>query len=111
MERVLGGIDAQSIKKGAYFYSKVVRAELHPTDLLSAEISKTAENAYRDVQIAFANEVALLCEHVGGDAYEVRRLVNTCPQRDMHIPGSGVGRALPAEGPLAIAQRGPVRRR
>jgi UDP-N-acetyl-D-mannosaminuronic acid dehydrogenase len=91
VERVLGGLDAQSIKRGAFFYSRIVRAELHPTDLLSAEICKTTENAYRDVQIAFANEVALLCEQVGGDAYEVRRLVNSCPYRDMHIPGSGVG--------------------
>lgn len=91
VERVLGGLDAQSIKRGAFFYSRIVRAELHPTDLLSAEICKTTENAYRDVQIAFANEIALLCEQVGGDAYEVRRLVNSCPYRDMHIPGSGVG--------------------
>ncbi|OPY34102.1 MAG: UDP-N-acetyl-D-mannosamine dehydrogenase [Methanomassiliicoccales archaeon PtaU1.Bin124] len=104
VERVLGGIDAQSIKKGAYFYSKVVRAELHPTDLLSAEICKTTENAYRDVQIAFANEVALLCEQVGGDAYEVRRLVNTCPYRDMHIPGSGVGgHCLPKDSWLLMS--------
>lgn len=91
VERVLGGVDAQSIKRGAYFYSRIVRAQLHPTDLISAEICKTTENAYRDVQIAFANEVALLCEQVGGDAYEVRRLVNTCPFRNMHVPGSGVG--------------------
>ncbi|QLH74748.1 MAG: nucleotide sugar dehydrogenase [Methanomassiliicoccales archaeon] len=91
VERVIGGLDSTSIRAGAYFYSKFVKAELHPTDLLSAEISKTVENAYRDVQIAFANEVALLCEALGGDAYEVRRLVNTCPFRDMHVPGSGVG--------------------
>jgi UDP-N-acetyl-D-mannosaminuronic acid dehydrogenase len=91
VERVLGGFDAQSIKRGAYFYSRIVRADLHPTDLLSAEICKTTENAYRDVQIAFANEVALICEQVGGNAFEVRRLVNTCPFRNMHIPGSGVG--------------------
>lgn len=91
VERVLGGFDSESIKRSLYFYSKIVRAEIHPSDLLSAEISKTAENAYRDVQIAFANEIALLCEAVGGDAFEVRRLVNTSPYRDMHIPGSGVG--------------------
>ncbi|MFA5312771.1 MAG: nucleotide sugar dehydrogenase, partial [Methanomassiliicoccales archaeon] len=104
VERILGGIDSQSIKKGAYFYSKFVKAELHPTDLLSAEISKTAENAYRDVQIAFANEIALLCEALGGDAFEVRRLVNTSPCRDMHIPGSGVGgHCLPKDSWLLLS--------
>jgi UDP-N-acetyl-D-mannosaminuronic acid dehydrogenase len=91
VERVLGGFDARSIKLGGYFYSRIVKADLHPTDLLAAEICKTTENAYRDVQIAFANEIALLCEKVGGDAFEVRRLVNTCPFRNMHVPGSGVG--------------------
>jgi UDP-N-acetyl-D-mannosaminuronic acid dehydrogenase len=104
VERILGGVDSQSIKKGAYFYSKFVKAELHPTDLLSAEISKTAENAYRDVQIAFANEIALLCEALGGDAFEVRRLVNTSPYRDMHIPGSGVGgHCLPKDSWLLLS--------
>lgn len=104
VERVLGGWDSESIKRGAYFYSKIVQAEIHPTDLLSAEISKTTENAYRDVQIAFANEVALLCEKLGADAFEVRRLVNTCPQRDMHIPGSGVGgHCLPKDSWLLLS--------
>ncbi len=52
---------------------------------------KTAENAYWDVQIAFANEVALISEELGVDAYRVRELVNTCPFRMMLIPGAGVG--------------------
>lgn len=91
VSRVLGGLDQASIEKAKHYYSKVVRAELFETDLLSAEISKTAENAYRDVQIGFANEVALICEEAGADAFEVRRLVNTCPHRDMHVPGAGVG--------------------
>lgn len=104
VERVLGGLDSESIKKGAYFYSKIIQAEIHPSDLLSAEISKTAENAYRDVQIGFANEIALLCEKLGADAFEVRRLVNTCPFRDMHIPGSGVGgHCLPKDSWLLLS--------
>ena len=90
-ERVLGGLDERSIELGIELYSHIVHAELHPTDLLSAEMAKTLENAYRDVQIAFANEVALACEELGADAFEVRDLVNTCPFRDMHIPGAGVG--------------------
>jgi UDP-N-acetyl-D-mannosaminuronic acid dehydrogenase len=90
-ERVLGGLDEASVRMGLELYSTIVKSKLHPTDLLSAEITKTIENAYRDVQIAFANEVALACEELGADAFEVRRLVNTCPFRDMHIPGAGVG--------------------
>ncbi|MGD0056842.1 MAG: nucleotide sugar dehydrogenase [Methanomassiliicoccales archaeon] len=90
-ERVIGCLDEISLKKGKAFYSSVVDGKLHPTDLISAEITKTIENTYRDVQIAFANEVALACEELGADAYEIRRLVNTCPFRDMHVPGAGVG--------------------
>jgi UDP-N-acetyl-D-mannosaminuronic acid dehydrogenase len=52
---------------------------------------KTTENTYRDVQIAFANEIALICAELGIDAFEARELVNTCPFRDMHVPGPGVG--------------------
>jgi UDP-N-acetyl-D-mannosaminuronic acid dehydrogenase len=89
--RVLGGIDQASIDSALVYYRQLVEAEIFPTDLLSAELCKTVENTYRDVQIAFANEVALICEQLGADAYNVRRLVNTCPFRDMHLPGSGVG--------------------
>ncbi|MDD1755781.1 MAG: nucleotide sugar dehydrogenase [Methanomassiliicoccales archaeon] len=89
--RVIGGLDKRSVERAKHFYSKLTKGELFETDLLSAEICKTAENAYRDVQIAFANEVALICEEAGADAFEVRRLVNTCPFRDMHTPGAGVG--------------------
>lgn len=90
-DRVLGGLDERSLDLGVELYSHIVHAKLHTTDLLSAEMAKTLENAYRDVQIAFANEVALACEELGANAFEVRKLVNTCPFRDMHIPGAGVG--------------------
>ena len=90
-DRVLGGYDSESVAAGTALYKIIMGGKLHTADLLHAEISKTLENAYRDVQIAFANEVALACEELGADAFEIRRLVNTCPFRDMHIPGSGVG--------------------
>jgi UDP-N-acetyl-D-mannosaminuronic acid dehydrogenase len=90
-DRILGAYDERSAKVAAEYYKRIVQGKIHPTALVNAEITKTAENAYRDVQIAFANEVALLCEDLGADVFEVRRLVNTCPFRDMHIPGSGVG--------------------
>jgi UDP-N-acetyl-D-mannosaminuronic acid dehydrogenase len=104
LDRVVGGIDQASLDKAIAYYSKITKGRLHTTDLISAEISKTAENAYRDVQIAFANEVALICEQEGADAMEVRRLVNTCPFRDMHIPGAGVGgHCLPKDPWLLVS--------
>ncbi len=91
MDRVIGAEDPVSLRKAVALYSRFVDGELHGTDWVSAEITKTAENAYRDVQIAFANEVALICEELGANAYRVRELVNTCPGRDMLLPGAGVG--------------------
>src|SRR2546427_4632298 len=91
LPRVLGANDAVSTRKALAFYSRFVKAEVHPTDWTTAEVVKTAENAYWDVQIAFANEVALISEELGVDAYRVRELVNTCPYRMMLIPGAGVG--------------------
>jgi UDP-N-acetyl-D-mannosaminuronic acid dehydrogenase len=90
-DRVVGGINEKSAQMAADLYKNVTQGELFPTDSLTAEIVKTTENAYRDVQIAFANEVALICEKLKVNAYEVRELVNKCPFRDMHIPGAGVG--------------------
>jgi len=101
LPRIVGGIDENSTRRAMELYSHIVKAELHATDALTAEVAKTVENTYRDVNIAFANEVALICESLGIDAYRVRELVNTLPNlpedpaknpvRNMHVPGSGVG--------------------
>jgi len=91
VDRVLGGFDKRSTEMAIEWYTPIMKAKLHTTDMTSAEVAKTAENAYRDVQIAFANEVGLICEKLGLDAFEIRRLVNTCPFREMHVPGAGVG--------------------
>lgn len=106
-ERVIGGINKESAEKAKELYKKVVRAKLHLTDSLTAEVVKTAENAYRDTQIAFANELAYLCEELGTDAFEVRELVNTSPGRDMHYPGAGVGgHCLPKDPWLLLSSSG-----
>ncbi len=89
--RVMGGMSRKAGELARELYRHIVEADLDITDALTAELVKTTENAYRDVQIAFANEIALLCENVGADAYQVRRLVNKSPYRDMHVPGAGVG--------------------
>ena len=100
-DRIVGGIDPESTRRGIELYRHIVKADLHPTDALTAEVAKVTENAYRDVNIAFANEVALICESLGVNVHEVRRFVNSLPNdpkhphanpyRDMHIPGAGVG--------------------
>ncbi|MCK5548862.1 MAG: nucleotide sugar dehydrogenase, partial [Thermoplasmata archaeon] len=104
-DRVIGGIDKRSSDKAKKFYRTVCKGALHTTDALTAELVKTTENAYRDVQIAFANEIALICEEYGIDAFEARKLVNTTPFRDMHIPGPGVGgHCLPKDPILLISK-------
>ncbi len=89
--RVVGGVDEESARRAIALYRSISRGKLTPTDVLTAEMAKVVENAYRDVNIAFANEVALACEQMGVDAFEVRDLINARPDRQMHIPGAGVG--------------------
>lgn len=91
LPRIVGGITPQSAKRAVDLYSKIVKAKVHQTEILTAEVSKTIENAYRDVNIAFANEMALVCESLGVNVYEIIDLVNELPSRMMHIPGAGVG--------------------
>jgi UDP-N-acetyl-D-mannosaminuronic acid dehydrogenase len=89
--RVIGGQTPQAAELARELYRHFVLADLDVTDTLTAELVKATENTYRDVQIAFANEIALLCENVGADVYEVRALVNKSPFRAIHVPGAGVG--------------------
>jgi len=91
LDRTIGGVNEESTKAAIDLYKNIVSGQLFATDALTAETVKTTENAYRDVQIAFANEVALMCEILGVDVYQVRELVNRSPFRNMHLPGSGVG--------------------
>ncbi len=109
MPRVVGGMTAEAAALAVELYRPIVRAALDATDALTAEVVKTAENAYRDVQIAFANEVALLCESLGANVWQVRELVNKCPYRDMHLPGAGVGgHCLPKDPWLLLAHAPPA---
>jgi len=91
VNRVVGGMTPETADTMVNLYKHVVEADLDPTDCITAELVKTTENAYRDVNIAFANEVAQVCEVVGGDVWKVRELVNKSPGRNMHLPGAGVG--------------------
>ncbi len=99
--RIVGGLTRACGEKAAELYRKIMKAPVVVTDCLTAEVAKTVENAYRDVNIAFANEIALICESLGVNVYEVRELVNNLPNdpsnpganpvRNMHLPGAGVG--------------------
>jgi UDP-N-acetyl-D-mannosaminuronic acid dehydrogenase len=90
-DRVIGGSTPEAAEVARELYRQFVLADLDLTDTLTAELVKATENTYRDVQIAFANEIALLCENVGANVHQVRELVNKSPFRDMHVPGAGVG--------------------
>ncbi len=103
MSRVCGGStpDTASVMQALYRY--IVGADLDQSDIITAELTKTTENAYRDVQIAFANEVAKICEVNGADVWRVRELVNKSPGRQMLFPGAGVGGHCIPKDPWLLA--------
>ena len=103
MSRVCGGSTRETADTMVSLYRHIVAADLDTADPLTAEMVKTTENAYRDVQIAFANEVALICETVGADVWQVRELVNKSPYRQMHLPGAGVGGHCIPKDPWLLA--------
>jgi len=103
MNRVCGASHPAVANFMVAFYQRFVDGELDPTDCLTAELVKTAENAYRDVNIAFANELALICEAVGGDVWQVRDLVNKSPGRNVLLPGGGVGGHCIPKDPWLLA--------
>lgn len=103
MSRVVGGHTPEGARLARVFYGHVVEADLDLADCVTAELVKTAENSFRDVQIAFANELALICEQVGADVWQVRDLVNKSPGRDVLLPGAGVGGHCIPKDPWLLA--------
>ena len=89
--RVIGGGCEEANNKAKFLYGKVVKKELQVTDTLTAELTKCIENTYRDVNIAFANEMALVAEDFNRNIFEIINLINHRHDRMMHYPGSGVG--------------------
>lgn len=106
MSRVCGGDSPATAATMVALYRHIVDADLDEADMVTAELVKTAENAYRDVQIAFANEVALICAAVGADVWRVRELVNKSPGRHMLLPGAGVGGHCIPKDPWLLAYGG-----
>ena len=89
--RIVGAFDARSARLASRLFQEVAMGEVVSTDTLTAEIVKLAENTFRDVNIAFANELALICEQDGADVQEVIKLANTHPRVNIHSPSCGVG--------------------
>jgi UDP-N-acetyl-D-mannosaminuronic acid dehydrogenase len=90
-DRIIGGINPESSEKAAEFYAKFVKGKLHKTNARTAEMCKLTENSSRDVQIAFANELSMICDKVGINVWELIELANKHPRVNILHPGSGVG--------------------
>lgn len=90
-DRVIGGIDSVSTEKAISFYSKFVKGKLHATNARTAEMCKLVENSSRDVQIAFANELSMICKKADINVWELIELANKHPRVNILQPGCGVG--------------------
>ncbi|MEZ4859414.1 MAG: UDP-N-acetyl-D-mannosamine dehydrogenase [Flavobacteriaceae bacterium] len=106
-ERAIGGIDEVSTQKAIDFYKHFVVGELHPTNSKTAEMVKLVENASRDNQIAFANELSMICDKAGIDVWELIRLANKHPRVNILRPGAGVGGHCIAVDPWFIVSEFP----
>ena len=101
-DRVIGGINPESTEKAKEFYSRFVKGNLHSTDSRTAEMCKLTENASRDVQIAFANELSLICAKAGINVWNLIELANKHPRVKILQPGCGVGGHCIAVDPYFI---------
>lgn len=101
-DRVIGGLDEASTKKAQAFYSQFVKGTLHPTNARTAEMCKLTENSSRDVQIAFANELSLICDKAGINVWDLINLANKHPRVNILQPGCGVGGHCIAVDPYFI---------
>ena len=90
-DRVIGGLNPESTDKAIGFYSQFVQGTLHRTNCRTAEMCKLTENSSRDVQIAFANELSLICDKAGINVWELINLANKHPRVSILQPGCGVG--------------------
>jgi UDP-N-acetyl-D-mannosaminuronic acid dehydrogenase len=90
-DRVIGGITSECARRAEGLYSSFVEGDIHLTDATTAELVKLMENTYRDVNIALANELANVCDHLRVDVNEVVDLANCHPRVNLHRAGPGVG--------------------
>jgi UDP-N-acetyl-D-mannosaminuronic acid dehydrogenase len=107
-DRVIGGVNENATQKAIDFYKQFVKGELHPTNARTAEMCKLTENSSRDVQIAFANELSLICDRAEINVWELIRLANKHPRVNILQPGCGVGGHCIAVDPYFIVADYPM---
>ncbi|MEA4994969.1 MAG: UDP-N-acetyl-D-mannosamine dehydrogenase [Petrimonas sp.] len=107
-DRVIGGLNTESTNKAVAFYGQFVKGTLHKTNTRTAEMCKLTENSSRDVQIAFANELSLICDKAGINVWELVELANKHPRVNILQPGSGVGGHCIAVDPYFITSAFPM---
>ena len=107
-DRVIGGVDKKSTKKAVNFYKEFIKGNLHETNARTAEMCKLVENSSRDVQIAFANELSLICDKADIDVWELINLANKHPRVNILQPGCGVGGHCIAVDPYFIVSEYPM---
>jgi len=110
-DRVIGGVNEVSTQKALAFYGQFVKGELHPTNARTAEMCKLTENASRDSQIAFANELSLICDKAGINVWDLIRLANKHPRVNILQPGCGVGGHCIAVDPYFLTADFPMESR
>ena len=106
-DRVIGGITPRCARKALAFYRRFVRGACVTTSARAAEMTKLTENAFRDVNIAFANELSLIADTMGVDVWEVIRLANRHPRVNILSPGPGVGGHCIAVDPWFLVAQAP----
>ena len=107
-DRVIGGVDSVSTEKAIAFYRKYVSGSLHPTNARTAEMCKLVENSSRDVQIAFANELSLICDKANINVWDLISLANKHPRVNILQPSCGVGGHCIAVDPYFIVSDFPM---
>ncbi|SEL58226.1 UDP-N-acetyl-D-mannosaminuronic acid dehydrogenase [Sphingomonas palmae] len=106
-DRVIGGITPRCARRALHFYRRFVRGACVTTTARAAEMTKLTENAFRDVNIAFANELSRVAETLGVDVWEVIRLANRHPRVNILQPGPGVGGHCIAVDPWFLVHGAP----
>jgi UDP-N-acetyl-D-mannosaminuronic acid dehydrogenase len=110
-DRIIGGVSEQSTERAAAVYRKFLRGAVLKTDAATAELVKLVENSYRDVNIAFANELSLICDRLGLDVWRLIDLANRHPRVSILRPGAGVGGHCIAVDPWFIVSALPEQAR
>lgn len=106
-DRIVGGVNLASTEQAVEFYNTFVRGEVLATDSRTAEMAKVTENSFRDVNIAFANELSFICDEESINVWELIELANRHPRVNILQPGPGVGGHCIAVDPWFIVARNP----